>query len=200
VRDSAEWSARFAGAVVVEQSVRYHDFDCVVIKVRTRSSPPNADFNKRYTLLHLAKDDGYVAVRRESFRDGTSEGETSIEELLSVDVGGDHVFIPTKIKYVGYPTPNGALGHRWREVTVDPESIAINAPIDDALFSLSPRLAKTIYDVDETVRAGRDQRLDWHDRLAARHRRRLLWGSATVIVFGVIVLALYTIRLRRKSG
>jgi hypothetical protein len=140
MKDAQVWLKRFEGAryegEVIEKGVTF-----AVISTPLEVEPGVI------VRVYFAKDRGYYPLKFVEYKDGSPWVTTEVTRFTTFEVDGGTLLFPLAITTKVEP-PDGAKLN-W---TVSDVSIKVNHSIDEALFTVSPSVAKSVIDYDKDLK------------------------------------------------
>lgn len=187
IKNESRWMAKFKGAKYLGTM---RDAPLTVAKIQMPGYMPETR-----CIIYFAKELDYYPVRFElSGKDGFSV-MIHVAEYRRVDSLGEPVVVPLVI--TATQILNGVFSHS--HFTIDPESVKVNEPIDEALFTFPVTQANYIDDVDANkilVVGGSGIVKEF----AFAEKKRSWWrGSISgILIVAVLVCGIMVVRALRK--
>lgn len=137
IRDDAIWNKAFADAEYLgEETVEGQLCDCV----KMPGILPNT-----INTIYFARDLNFFPFKTVTNKvDGSYFGTVQLDDFIEKDVDGELLVVPTKLHFSQMVEGNETPG----ETTLSIETLRINEPIDDDLFTISPTRANRVIDLD----------------------------------------------------
>jgi hypothetical protein len=144
------WRDGFASKVrrVLDAHSTVGDLECVVVEL-SMPGVKTPSGKEKIEKVYFALECGFLPVRREIVLAENPEvllHRTDAEVLQRVPTDSGDIFIPIKLTQQTW----NENGLPWSSLTcvLDPESLRVNEPIEDADFTLSPSLVRDYFDED----------------------------------------------------
>lgn len=192
LRNQALWERRFSDAAI-EGTAVVREHECL----RIRFHIPVGRLNNNVYVVYFAQSLGMYPIKYERLSGPKSQLSSSCD-VISVHTSvqdGMACVVPTRLLYKETGA-DGASTPRSLEIVADAESLAVNAPIDDDVFTISQERARTLFDVQKQAEAFR-QHLQ-PAILDDEHHRSVWRGvAATALVLILVLLAMAVLRYRR---
>lgn len=142
--------------------------------------------------IWFAKDLGYYPLKFVEYKNERPWVTMQVTRFTTLDADGGKLVFPLAITITAVP-PNG-VDMNW---TISDVSIKVNQPIDEALFTLSPSIAKNVIDYDKELKKLVQPHLETnYIPQPSPWRGRLLIISCTALV--VLVGCFIYRRMRRR--
>ncbi len=139
----------------VKSIARYHSqqeimgHQCVVLRIPYSVVPPGATKRELVQVVAFAEDLNWFPVRFESEVDGIIASRWELTKYVVNRVGDSKFVMPLSLKGIAFNSD----GEIWKSTTlvVKPESVEINKPIPEEIFTIDFSLAETVWDNDAQV-------------------------------------------------
>jgi len=207
VKNEKSWQEKFATARYVGQR-KEGEFNAAVVEFPYTFGEVPESVGRAVVQVYFAEELGYypVLVIAKS-KDAGRFGEIRVDKYKEFMIDGQKVIVPLEFtQKMSVPTEDETSG----KFSISLESIKINNPIDEDLFTISPTLATVVEDADVTQleadklskeRADRLRRADdWRHRTKTNTSSLASGGSrVTGLVFTGAVIAFLTLLIYRRQ-
>lgn len=190
LKDRKRWLAQFNKARYEGKKTENNKtFDVVSFP------PPPNDENPlaiEQIQVHFSKDTGYYPLKLVVY--GKSKQLLGYMEVLQytlLEIDGQKTVFPLVVT-----GEQGTGGNKFM-MTIDESSIKVNQHIDEDLFTLSPSMAKTVYDYDEELKKVEPASEPYSDTIVPP-RRWTFKRIFAIVVIDAIIITLLIILIRRQ--
>lgn len=146
--------------------------------------------------VYFSKKLGYYPVKVIGF-DSTGKQVLTIEVTKYKTFDSEDITIPFPLSIQTSESSPGLVTSEWK---IDERSIAINQPIDEDVFTLSPSMAKTVDDYDKNIQDQKNMRPRASKQLPSPSPWRAVFlGGNIALVVVLMFIVIWRQRARRLS-